>query len=101
MLLHHVSLCHDQTRLQTMPKPLPGQPPLYRGTFHCLYSTLQKEGVRGAYRGLLSPLIGVTPVYCLYFLGYSTGKKMQMKNNDDILKCVRVCEVSAYVCACV
>ncbi|XP_065902810.1 mitochondrial carnitine/acylcarnitine carrier protein-like isoform X2 [Dysidea avara] len=74
-----------KTRLQTMPKPLPGQPPLYRGTFHCLYSTLQKEGVRGAYRGLLSPLIGVTPVYCLYFLGYSTGKKMQLKNNDDIL----------------
>jgi len=54
--------------------------------------------VRGVYRGMLSPLMGVTPVYCLYFLGYSTGKRLQMKNNDDVLRCVCV---RASVCACV
>lgn len=32
-----------QVRLQTMPKPAPGQLPLYRGTFDCAKKTVIKE----------------------------------------------------------
>jgi len=61
---------------------------VFNSTFQCIHSTLHKEGVRGLYRGLLSPLAGITPIYAVFFLGYSTGKKLQMKNKNDLLRCV-------------
>ncbi|XP_065902820.1 mitochondrial carnitine/acylcarnitine carrier protein-like [Dysidea avara] len=74
-----------KVRLQAMPPPLPGQPAVFTNMFQCIRSTLHNEGVRGLYRGLLSPLAAITPMCAVYFLGYSTGKKLQMKNSDDIL----------------
>ncbi|XP_037081022.1 mitochondrial basic amino acids transporter-like, partial [Pollicipes pollicipes] len=41
--------------------------PTYRGTFHCLHSILVKEGTRGLYRGLTSPMFGVAAVNALTF----------------------------------
>lgn len=32
-----------QVRLQTMPKPAPGETPLYKGTWDCLSKTVSKE----------------------------------------------------------
>ena len=72
-----------QVRLQTMPQALPGQPALYSGTFDCIYKTFNKEGIRGMYRGLLSPLAGVIPIYALYFLGYSIGKRLQLRDAEE------------------
>lgn len=40
-----------QVRLQTMPNPLPGQSPLYVGTWDCALKTVQKEGFKGLYKG--------------------------------------------------
>ena len=33
----------DQVRLQTMPKPSPGETPMFKGTFDCAYKTLKNE----------------------------------------------------------
>ena len=88
--IHHFYIEHcvftNKVRLQTMPQALPGQPAMFTGTFNCLYRTVEKEGIRGLYRGLLSPLIGVTPIYALYFLGFSTGKRLQLSSTDDVLR---------------
>ena len=68
-----------------MPQSLPGQPAVFTGTFDCIYTTVKNEGISGLYRGLLSPLVGITPLYALYFLGYSTGKRLQLNNMEDSL----------------
>ena len=34
-----------------MPKPAPGQSPLYSGTWDCLTKTLKLEGIKGLYKG--------------------------------------------------
>lgn len=36
-----------------MPNPLPGQSPLYAGTWDCALKTVQKEGFKGLYKGKL------------------------------------------------
>lgn len=67
--------------LQTMPIPSAGTTsataPLYSGTFDCIRKTFQNEGFRGFYRGMATPLVGVTPMYAITFFGYSLGKKLQ------------------------
>ena len=65
-----------------MPQPLPGQPAMFTGTFDCIQLTVRKEGIRGLYRGLLSPLAGITPIFALYFLGYSAGKRLLLYTNN-------------------
>ncbi|NXF56351.1 MCAT protein, partial [Oceanites oceanicus] len=74
-----------QVRLQTQPKPQPGQPPLYSGTFDCFRKTLVGEGVRGLYRGMAAPIIGVTPMFAVCFFGFGLGKRLQQRTPDDIL----------------
>ena len=40
---------------------------------------------KGLYKGMLSPLFGVTPMFALCFLGYDLGKKLQtpsLPNNE-------------------
>ncbi|ETE65615.1 Mitochondrial carnitine/acylcarnitine carrier protein, partial [Ophiophagus hannah] len=74
-----------KVRLQTQPKPLPGQAPLYAGTFDCFRKTLVKEGFRGLYKGMAAPIVGVTPMFAVCFFGFGLGKKLQQKTPDDIL----------------
>ena len=40
-----------QVRLQTQPKPAPGQPAMYAGTLDCVKKTVKHEGIRGLYKG--------------------------------------------------
>lgn len=105
----------SQVRLQTQPKPKPGEALLYRGTFDCFKKTLAKEvrmcnvvisgiinylnffllspmflhhlskGVKGLYKGMAAPIIGVTPMFAVCFFGFGLGKKLQQKSPDDIL----------------
>uniref|UniRef100_A0A914Z4R0 Uncharacterized protein n=1 Tax=Panagrolaimus superbus TaxID=310955 RepID=A0A914Z4R0_9BILA len=35
-----------KVRLQTMPKPLPGQKPLFTGALDCVQQTIKHEGLR-------------------------------------------------------
>lgn len=65
-----------QVRLQTMPLPAAGQPPKYKGIIDCTVKTFSREGVRGFYRGISAPLIGVTPIYAVDFAVYAAGKRL-------------------------
>jgi solute carrier family 25 (mitochondrial carnitine/acylcarnitine transporter), member 20/29 len=64
-----------KVRLQTMPAP--GAKPLYSGTYDCFSKTIKNEGVRGLYKGMAAPLVGVTPMFAICFFGFSVGKKLQ------------------------
>lgn len=66
-----------KVRLQTMPKPAPGEAPKYLGTFDCARKTVINEGFFGLYKGMAAPLIGVTPMYAICFLGFGIGKSLQ------------------------
>ncbi|KAJ8918543.1 hypothetical protein NQ315_013048 [Exocentrus adspersus] len=41
--------------------------PRYRGTMHCLQSVISKQGFRGIYRGVTSPLFGVAGINAIVF----------------------------------
>lgn len=53
-----------------------GQPPPYTGTVDCATKTFRKDGIRGLYRGMIAPLIGVTPIFAICFWGYDQGQKL-------------------------
>ncbi|XP_015117777.1 congested-like trachea protein [Diachasma alloeum] len=74
-----------KVRLQTAPKPAPGESPLYKGTWDCATKTVTKEGLRGLYKGMGAPLTGVAPIFAMSFLGYGVGKKLQQKSDDEKL----------------
>lgn len=65
-----------KVRLQTMPLPEPGKPPLYTGTFDCAKKTVQREGFRGLYKGMAAPVTGVAPIFAISFLGFGLGQKL-------------------------
>ncbi|KAH9381914.1 hypothetical protein HPB48_017294 [Haemaphysalis longicornis] len=74
-----------KVRLQTMPKPGPGELPRYTGTFDCAKKTIVREGFLGLYKGMAAPLTGVTPMFAVCFLGFGIGKKIQQKHPNDEL----------------
>ncbi|KAH8409948.1 hypothetical protein KR009_001701 [Drosophila setifemur] len=65
-----------KVRWQTMPLPLPGQTPRYKGVVDCAVLTFRQEGFRGFYRGISAPLVGVTPIYAVDFAVYAAGKRL-------------------------
>ncbi|XP_064114265.1 mitochondrial carnitine/acylcarnitine carrier protein-like isoform X2 [Macrobrachium nipponense] len=79
-----------KVRLQTQPKPEPGQKPLYLGTWDCALKTVRNEGFLGLYKGMAAPLIGVTPMFAVCFLGFGIGKKLQQKDPDEALTAVQL-----------
>ncbi|KAJ1950919.1 carnitine transporter, partial [Dispira parvispora] len=46
------------------------------GTLDVFRQTLAKDGVRGLYRGMATPLVGVTPIYAVCFWGYDMGQRL-------------------------
>eukprot|EP00094_Tigriopus_californicus_P007639 TCALIF_07356-PA protein Name:"Similar to colt Congested-like trachea protein (Drosophila melanogaster)" AED:0.19 eAED:0.19 QI:215/0.66/0.5/1/0.66/1/4/0/182 len=79
-----------QVRLQTMPNPKPGQPPMYTGTVDCVMKTVKLEGVTGLYKGMGAPLVGVAPIFALSFMGFGLGKKLQQNHADEQLNNVQL-----------
>lgn len=59
-----------KTRLQT------AQPGTYKGAIDAVKKTLAKDGVTGLYRGMVPPLLGVTPIFAVSFWGYDLGQKL-------------------------
>uniref|UniRef100_A0AC35TZX6 Congested-like trachea protein n=1 Tax=Rhabditophanes sp. KR3021 TaxID=114890 RepID=A0AC35TZX6_9BILA len=66
-----------KVRLQTMAKPLPGERPLFTGAGDCVRQTVAKEGFFALYRGMAAPLVGVAPLFAVFFGGCSIGKWLQ------------------------
>lgn len=69
-----------KVRLQTMPKPPPGEPPLYRGAFDCGMKTVRREGFFGLYKGMAAPVAGVAPMFAVCFFGFNLGKKLLQRD---------------------
>lgn len=74
-----------KVRLQTMPRPQPGEVPRYTGAMDCTLQTIRKEGALGLYKGMAAPLIGVTPMFAVCFFGFNLGKKLQQKDPNEKL----------------
>ncbi|GAB6029130.1 hypothetical protein CHUAL_004908 [Chamberlinius hualienensis] len=74
-----------KVRLQTMPRVEPGQTPLYSGTWDCAKKTVVREGFSGLYKGMMAPLVGVTPMFAICFFGFGVGKKIQQTHPDEEL----------------
>jgi len=66
-----------------MPKPQPGQLPQYIGTLDCFKKTIKNEGFFGLYKGMAAPLVGVTPMFAICFLGFGVGKKLQTPSKPN------------------
>lgn len=49
---------------------------VYKSTAECLKGTIAKDGPLGFYRGVMPPLLGVTPMFAVSFWGYDMGKKL-------------------------
>ncbi|XP_076874064.1 mitochondrial basic amino acids transporter isoform X2 [Brachyhypopomus gauderio] len=54
--------------------------PLYRGTFHCFQSIIRQESVLGLYKGIGSPMMGLTFINAIVF-GVQ-GNAMRMLGQD-------------------
>ncbi|WVQ82902.1 hypothetical protein IAT38_005038 [Cryptococcus sp. DSM 104549] len=59
-----------KTRLQTA---APGQ---YTGAIDVVRKTVAADGIRGLYRGITPPILGVTPIFAISFWGYDLGKRL-------------------------
>lgn len=59
-----------------MPIPKTGELPLYSGTLDCFKKTIRYEGVRGLYKGMGAPLVGVAPIFAISFMGFGVGKQI-------------------------
>lgn len=80
-----------KVRLQTMPKPQPGQQAMYKGTIDCATKIIAKEGPLGLYKGMGAPLTGVSPMFAVCFFGYGVGKRIQQKDPTDELTLLQIC----------
>ncbi|KAG0032672.1 carnitine transporter [Podila clonocystis] len=59
-----------KVRIQTTPDGT------YKGTLDVFRQTLKADGFRGLYRGMATPLLGVTPVFAISFWAFDVGKKI-------------------------
>lgn len=66
-----------KVRLQT------AAPGTYTGGLDVVKKTLKADGVRGMYRGMGPPLVGVTPIFAISFWSYDTGKKIVYSLTPD------------------
>ena len=57
------------------------------GVFICvsLACCVSMQGVRGLYKGMFAPIIGVTPIFAVCFFGYGVGKKIQQNSPTNQL----------------
>lgn len=59
-----------QVRIQTTPDGT------YKGTLDVFKQTLKADGFSGLYRGMATPLLGVTPVFAISFWAFDVGKRI-------------------------
>ncbi|KAF8319776.1 mitochondrial carrier [Clavulina sp. PMI_390] len=66
-----------KVRLQTAPAGT------YTGALDVVRKTLARDGLRGMYRGMGPPLVGVTPIFAISFWSYDLGKKIVYSLTPD------------------
>ncbi|GAA96952.1 hypothetical protein E5Q_03626 [Mixia osmundae IAM 14324] len=66
-----------KVRLQTAP------PGTYNGALDVVRKTYKADGVKGFFKGMGSPLVGVTPMFAVSFWGYGMGKKLVYSFTPD------------------
>lgn len=49
---------------------------IFTSSVQCVRETVARDGLRGMYRGVLPPLLGVTPMFAVSFWGYDVGKRV-------------------------
>ncbi|KAJ7076558.1 hypothetical protein B0H15DRAFT_790457 [Mycena belliarum] len=59
-----------KTRLQT------ASAGVYTGAIDVVKKTVAKDGITGLYRGMVPPLLGVTPIFAISFWAYDASKKL-------------------------
>jgi len=57
----------------------------YKGTVDCFRKTVQEEGFAGLYKGIQSPLVGMTALNSVLFLSYGQSKAWMKKDENDPL----------------
>lgn len=55
---------------------------------------IAKDGISGLYRGMLAPLIGVTPIFAVSFWGYAVGQKLVTINSSAKEKELSLTQIS-------
>lgn len=56
--------------------------PTYKGTFHCFRTIFAKEGIRGIYKGISSPLAGVAAINAIVFGVYGNCQRNSSDPNS-------------------
>ncbi|PAV90831.1 hypothetical protein WR25_06268 [Diploscapter pachys] len=72
-----------KVRIQTMSRPKPGEKPLFTGALDCAKQTVAKEGFFALYKGMAAPLVGVSPLFAVFFGGCAVGKWLQQTDPDQ------------------
>lgn len=85
-----------KVRLQTMAIPKAGELPMYMGTWDCMKKTVRNEGVRGLYKGMGAPLVGVAPIFAISFMGFGVGKKIFGPNDGNRLTYTELFSAGAF-----
>ncbi|CAN3373754.1 hypothetical protein DIURU_005784 [Diutina rugosa] len=49
---------------------------MYNSAITCVKDTVKNDGLLGLYRGVMPPLLGVTPMFAVSFWGYDLGKRV-------------------------
>lgn len=66
-----------KTRLQT------AAPGTYTGAVDVVKRTLARDGITGLYRGMVPPLLGVTPIFAISFWAYDVSKQLMYALTPD------------------
>ncbi|WRT63224.1 uncharacterized protein IL334_000127 [Kwoniella shivajii] len=66
-----------KTRLQT------ASPGTYTGAIDVVRKTIAQDGIKGMYRGITPPILGVTPIFAISFWGYDVGKRLVYSMTPD------------------
>lgn len=67
---------------------------VYKTTAECLRGTVAKDGLLGFYRGVMPPLLGVTPMFAVSFWGYDMGKKLVASYTGKKVEDFTIAEIS-------
>ncbi|XP_011189090.1 mitochondrial basic amino acids transporter isoform X2 [Zeugodacus cucurbitae] len=56
--------------------------PVYRGTFHCISSLVRTDGAKSLYRGMSSPLMGISVVNAIVFGVYGNVQRQMVDSHS-------------------